>query len=131
MMCAVRFTTRVCRCDSQRPSDITEVGSDCVVRYTNHYAVLCPHAIVCSPHTLKNNNFSQITQDKTFDNIIHCCFLTKFEEPFFFGNNTADAPWINIFHEFPKQRTKWWVGCNKLLQTRDADTNGLLCRTLL
>lgn len=60
MMCAVRFTARVCRCDSQRSSDVTQVGSDCVVRNTDHYAVLGSHTIVCSSHALWNNHFPKI-----------------------------------------------------------------------
>lgn len=133
MMCAVRFTTRVCWCNSQRSGDVTQVGSDRVVRDTDHYAVLCPYTIICCPHTLRNNNFLQITQDRNKKawSMSQCCSLTKFEEPVSFWYNTADAPWIDISHELPEQRTKWWFGCNKLLQTRDANTDGLLCRTFL
>lgn len=81
MMCAVRFTTRVCRCDSQRPRNVTQVGSDSVVRDTDHYAVLGPHMIIRSPHTLRNNNFTlnkPAIKTRKFDNIFQCCSLTKF-----------------------------------------------------
>lgn len=66
-----------------------------------------------------------------FDSIFQCCSLTKLEEPVSFWYNTADTSWIDISHELPEQSAKWWFACNKLLQTRDADTDGLLCRTFL
>lgn len=57
--------------------------------------------------------------------------FTQFVQPVSFADDAADSTRIHIPHELPEQRTEGRLGRYQLLQTGDADTDGLLCWSVL
>lgn len=54
VMCAVNFSTRISRCDCQRPRHVNEVHKDSQVRHSDHYTVLSSHSAVAFSNSLKD-----------------------------------------------------------------------------
>lgn len=54
VMRAVNLSTRVSRCDCQRPRHVNEVHQDSQVRHSDHYTVLSSHSAVAFSNSLKD-----------------------------------------------------------------------------
>lgn len=62
----------------------------------------------------------------------HCpTQFTESEQPVSFFDDAADASRIDIPHELPEQRTERRLGRHQLFHTRNANTYGLLCWSVL